>query len=307
MENNPKTDTPTVDTQEITAPVKKEVKVTSFVKKADFGTKKIYLRREEMSGHLPKEIRAESTYRLASVFKNRQPLKGFITPAEEKKYLAPLLEAEPGDREWAKEVRKFWAELRIPVGFAGVEFEIGTDEEGNPINLDHFVKYNFAKQHPQVAKSKDEMMSKTNFKYYLLDPKKEVKAKNNLVQIAKKASLEFLKSTEDENRMRNLLRILNTKVNVDGLEKDDVENLLYDLQNKNPKRFLSVAGDATLDLRAEISEFVQYSVLQKIGNAVINLDETLGENMDEAVIYLKNPKRSTMLTQLRIRLKEAKS
>lgn len=40
-------------------------------------SKKVYLRRKDLDGHLPKAVRAEATMKLSSVFVNRQPLKGF--------------------------------------------------------------------------------------------------------------------------------------------------------------------------------------------------------------------------------------
>ena len=49
-------------------------------------SKKVYLRRKDLDGHLPKAVRAEAKIKLSSVFVNRQPLKGFDSK-DEKKYL----------------------------------------------------------------------------------------------------------------------------------------------------------------------------------------------------------------------------
>ena len=40
-------------------------------------SKKVYLRREDLGGYLPKAVQAEAKSKLSSVFVNRQPLKGF--------------------------------------------------------------------------------------------------------------------------------------------------------------------------------------------------------------------------------------
>ena len=53
-------------------------------------SKKVFIRREDIGGHLPKEVRAEATYKLSSVYVNRQPLKGFDSK-DEKKYLDGIL------------------------------------------------------------------------------------------------------------------------------------------------------------------------------------------------------------------------
>ena len=49
-------------------------------------SKKVYLRRRDLGGHLPKAVKAEAKTRLSSIYVNRQPLKGF-SAEEEKKYL----------------------------------------------------------------------------------------------------------------------------------------------------------------------------------------------------------------------------
>ena len=76
----------TTKTKKETAPkaaAEKDVEKTTSKKSTiieasvNFGTKKIYIRRKEVSNHLPKEIRAEAIVKLSSVFVNRQPLRGF--------------------------------------------------------------------------------------------------------------------------------------------------------------------------------------------------------------------------------------
>ena len=52
--------------------------------------KKIMLRRIEVMGHLPKEVRAAAITKLGSVYVNRQPLKG--VEGEEAKKLTTLFE-----------------------------------------------------------------------------------------------------------------------------------------------------------------------------------------------------------------------
>lgn len=102
-------------------------KKEDVVKPVSFGSKKVYLRAKPLQNHLPKLVRAEAVSKLSSIFVNRQPLRG-LNPEEEKKYLGTLLDVGPEDKEWGRFTRRFWAELRIPVGFSGVELEIGVDE-----------------------------------------------------------------------------------------------------------------------------------------------------------------------------------
>jgi hypothetical protein len=206
------------------AAAEKDVETTTSKKSTttelsvDFGTKKIYIRRREVASHLPKEIRAEAVVKLSSVFVNRQPLRGFTDKVLETKYLGTLLDVGPEDREWSRYVRKFWAELRIPVGFSGMELEVGKDQDGEPLNLMDYIKYNFAKRHPLVADSLEEMEKQSRMRFYIQDPNKDDKRKNNAVQVAKRADREFIKASDDPIRMKNILRVT-SNVKVDSLDQ----------------------------------------------------------------------------------------
>ena len=116
-------------------------------------SKKVYLRAKQINNHLPKEINASAVRKLSSVYVNRQPLKAF-DPEDEKKYLAGMLDVDPSHMEWPKHTKTFWAEFTIPVGFEGVELEVGKTEDGTPIDITDFIKYNFALRHPHVAYQK---------------------------------------------------------------------------------------------------------------------------------------------------------
>ena len=166
---------------------------------------KVYLRRREVMNHLPKAVRAEAVMKLSSVYVNRQPLKGFSLE-EEKKYMNGFLDVSPDHQDWPKHSKNFWAELTIPVGFTGVELEIGTDEDGTPVNLNDYIKYRFALKHPHVAMTKAEMDSDTRKRFYIQDLTREDKVRNNSIQLKKDADKEFIKLSSNSKGMRRVLR-----------------------------------------------------------------------------------------------------
>lgn len=282
-------------------PVKKEVIEESSIA---FGSHKVYLRRRPIGGHLPKEVRAEAVTKLSSIFVNRQPLRGFASIEDEKKYLNGILDVDPEDRDWSKFSRRFWAELRIPVGFAGKELEIGLDVNGEPLNIMDFISYNFAKRHKLVAETEEQMKRDPKTRFWIMDPKKETNRKNSNVQIAKKADREFIKSTEDLDRMKNLLQVLGN-VKVENYDKESIENMLYDIKQSAPKKFLEVCLDDNLDIRAEIASFVSSGVINKIGNVHTHGNDTIANSEEEAIIFFKNPKNSGLLNILRSKQREA--
>ena len=265
-------------------------------------SKKVYLRRKDLGGHLPKAVRAEARTRLSSVYVNRQPLKGF-NPEDEKKYMQGILDVSPEHVDWPKHSKRFWADMTIPVGFTGVELEIGKHEDGTPISIMDFIKYNFAIKHPYVGLTKEEMTSSATKKFYIQDLSREDKVKNNSIKLKKDADKEFIKVSSNLNNMKRILRIMSNS-NPDRMTDDQVENALYEIKNKEPKKFIKIAIDKNLEIKAEIEEMVSAGVLRKIGNQVIFIDEVLGDTTDDTVVYLKDKKNSGKLTLLRAKLKE---
>jgi len=252
--------------------------------------------------HLPKAVRAEAKMKLSSVYVNRQPLKGFDVE-DEKKYMQGILDVDPNHVDWPKHSKQFWAELTIPVGFTGVEFEIGKDDNDKPLNVMDFIHYNFAIKHPHVAMTKEEMDSEFNKKFYIQDLSREDKVKNNSIQLKKDADKVFIKVSTSLDNMKRILRLLSTS-NPDRLTSDQVENSLYEIKNADPKKFIRVAMDKNLEMKAEIEEMVTAGVLRKIGNQIIFIDEIIGDTLDDAIIHLKDKKNSGKLTILRAKLKE---
>jgi hypothetical protein len=265
-------------------------------------SKKVFLRRQEVNNHLPKAVRAEAITKLSSVYVNRQPLKG-CTPAEEKELMQEILDVSPEHVDWPKHSKTFWAELTVPVGFTGVELEVGLDESGKPLSIMDYLKYKFALKHPYVALTKEEMESDFNKRFYIQDLSREDKVKNNGIQFKKDADKEFIKLSGNPKNMRRVLRLL-SNTNPARMTDEQVENSLYELKNAKTKKFLKIAKDKNLEIKAEIEEMVSASVLRKIGNQIIFIDEVLGNTLEDTVVYLKDKKNSGTLTILRAKLKE---
>jgi hypothetical protein len=265
-------------------------------------SKKVFLRRKDLGGYLPKAVRAEATMKLSSVYVNRQPLKGF-SPADEKKFMEGILDVSPDHNDWPKHSKQFWAELTIPVGFTGVELEVGKDDGGMPISIMDYIKYSFAVKHPHVALTKEEMDSDFNKRFYIQDTTRDDKVKNNQIKLKKDADKEFIKVSSNNENMKRILRLM-SNTNPDRMSIEQVENALYELKNSQPKKFLKVATDKNLELKAEVEHMISAGVLRKIGNQVIFIDEVIGDTMEDAVVYLKDKKNSGTLTILRSKLKE---
>jgi hypothetical protein len=264
--------------------------------------KTVIIRRQEVLNHLPKEIRAGAKIKIGSIYVNRQPLKG-LDGEEENKILSKVIDVPPGHEKWPEKTKDFWASLNLKVPFEGVELNIATDENGMPENVMDFIHYQWCKKHRQVAANEEEMKSNSEKKFYIYDPAKDLLKKHARVQVKKDADKEFIKLTGNFDKMRAITRVL-TSGDPSRLSEIELENNLYELKEASPERFLRYALDADLELRAEIEEMVEHSVLRRIGNQVIFEDETLGEDIKDTIIYFKNKKNSGAVNTMRARLKE---
>lgn len=264
--------------------------------------RKVIIRRKEVLNHLPKEIRAGAKVKLGSIYVDRLPLKG-VDGEEEEKLLKGIIDVPPGHQEWPAKTKDFWASLTLKVPFEGAELEIGTHENGTPLNTMDYIYYKWSLKHRQVAMSEEEMKTDSNKRFYIYDPQKDLLKKNAKVQVKKDADKEFIKLTGNIDKMKMLLRVL-----VDGdperLSDMEIENTLYDYKGNNPEKFLKYCMDDNLDIQAEIEEMVAKDVLRRIGNQVIFQDETIGEDMKDAIVYFKNKRNSGQVNTMRARLKE---
>ena len=261
--------------------------------------RKIYIRRKEVQGYLPKEIRAAARVTLGSMYVGRQPLKGL--DGEEAKKLLPEIIGIPADHaDFPKREKEFWANMSVKVPFEGKELNITVDESGEPENSLDYITYKWAMRHRHVADSKKEMNSAK--KFYIYDPQKALLKKNVEVKIRREADKEFIKLTGNLDKMRRILRVL-SQTNPDKLSELEVENSLYDAKSKTPKKFLKVVTDKNLDLRAEIEKLITANIIRKIGNQHIYGEETIGENITDTIIYFKNKKNSGAVNSIRAELK----
>lgn len=263
--------------------------------------KKIYIRRKEQNGYLPKEVLATARVSIGSIFVGRQPLKGF-DDEEAKKYMRSLIDVPPDHASWPSLVKEFWANMSIKIPFEGVELDITLDENELPINPIDYATYRWCKKHRQVAGSQEEMKKDAKKKFYIYDPEGDLIKQNAKIKLRKDADKEFIKISSNSEKMKRVLWVM-TKQNPDKLSDLEVENRLYSLKNDKPNEFLKISLDKNLDVKAEIEQLVEAGVLRKIGNQIIFGDETIGEDMADTVVYFNNKKNSGALNSMRAQLK----
>lgn len=260
------------------------------------------IRREEIS-HLPTKVLNESKIFLGSHFDGRAPLKG-LSDEEEKKYLPQIIGVGVDHPEFTSKAREFWATMGFLVPVGGVVLDITTDENGHPYNIEDWLKYKWALRHKQVAANKQTLEKDPRKKFYIHDRNEAERRKHATIQVQKQADIEFIKACQDMTKARRIVRMMDNVVDPDTLSEHQVENKMFDLKNSEPERFLSIAKDSKLDVKAEIQQMIDAQILRKVGNQIIYIDQMIGESMNDAVAWMQNQRNSTIVADLKAKLKE---
>ena len=267
----------------------------------------VQVRRKVEKNHLPTKIMNNSKKAIASVYKDKSPL-GILDRDLEKELLTRYLRIDENDRDYGEKRDKFWKNFRLVVPVEGEVLEIAheTDEDGNferASNLEDFITYKWLQNHPLVAKSEQEMINNPRKEFYIHDPVRETQKENVKVQSKKKAYLELAKLSDNEEKMDILVRLL-VGVNPDNLSKEDKENRLDQYIDDNPAKFVKMATDPDLEIRAEIEQMVDKGIIRKQGNSYLYMDKTIGDSIAEAINFFKNERNSELVLDLKSKLKD---
>ena len=259
--------------------------------------KTVQIYRRPNTTNLPDDVYVEAKRRIGSVYtKGGDILKG-LTIAEQKKWLPEVLGISPNDPTWSKQVRSFFANLTIEVPAGGVSLNIGTDEEGNPLNVMDYVKYRFAEVHPHVSKQANSSAGR----YYISDPQKEEATKVAAGRLRKDAYKQLILLSDDAEKTDQVLKAFGIRTETLSASQKELE--LETKLEENYAEFIRVCEDKNLETVSMIWDCIEKGVLRKSGNTFLFGDEPLGDDMEQAVRFLQNKKNSSMLLDIKAKLK----
>lgn len=262
------------------------------------------MRLDEVNSHLPVEVIDQAKVRLSSILVHQRPLKG-LTDEQEKEYLPRITGVGTSSPDFTEACKKYWAELSVDVPSDGRLLEIGTGPDEEPLELEDWIIYQWAKRHKQVAGTRHEAESDPSKTFWIYDPRRETQKENAQVKYRRSAYREFIKMEEDEERVDLMLRVL-TNRQPERMTTEEKENELEAFLRENPKQFISAAKDKKLETRGLILDLIEHEILQKVGNQIMYMDDVIGDGLDEAVAWFGNKRHSSKVSTMRAKLKEAK-
>ena len=274
-------------------------------------SRKIKLKRKEIIRYgLPLELKNEKVCILGSYGDKNGNTFRPLTFAEEDLWMGELVGLKPADPNFRAAVTNWYKNLRIKVKPEGVELEIGEDEKGNPLNLEDWIKYKFALNHPWMAGSKKEAEGAEHLQFYFEDPEAENVLKGAELELVSKAYIEYAKLDSDEDKMDWILRgsivkypELGAISELTNLKSDKKKLKLAYIIEKDPQYFIDIVSDKDLLYKAEIASMVEAGVITKEGNKYINGTENLG-SLESAIAWMKDGNNSAEYAILKARLEQ---
>jgi len=254
----------------------------------------------------------QATRSIGSYFKsrsNRTPGTGLLS-SEEKLLMPNIISILPEEREFRKEMEKFYCEIDIKIPQDGLELETGLEKDNDepvsgdnmPLNIDDYIKYRFITSHPQVAKNKLEADGNQLIKFYIENPQDNEDTARKANDEKDEALLIYLAAKEDLTKVDKLLTNM-------GVDTRQVKDIVLELKKKaeNESAYLiKVNSDKELDTRYKINKMIHSGVFEKVGTRILIKEsgKEIGRDMKEAILYFNDPEYSQEVATLIARHKE---
>lgn len=238
---------------------------------------------------------------------------------QEQRLLLPIvLSVEADDKQFRKTVENYYHELLTKVPAAGMELEIGLEDDSKPLselnmplNVKDFVAYRHLKGSPEVAPNRDIAEKYGHLKkYYIEDTDALAVANVAISELEDKAFSLYINTKDDQIKVDQILTMMGVTIrNMPPSEKQlkfksfatKTVNLPIPEQRDAFQKFIDLCKDKDLSVKFLIQELIGAQVLEKVGTNIL-LRETgaiLGENMKDAVLFLNNAKNSKTLNVLK--------
>jgi len=231
--------------------------------------------------------------------------------------LPQQLGIEKGDKDFRRAVTNFYHELLTNVPKDGLKLEVGLEddkkplaEDNMPLNIREYIIYRHLIKHPHVALDKATAEKEIIKRFYIIDPNKVTASINQINKTEDEALGLYFKHKDNPLKVDQILTMMG--VTIKNMKREQKVLKLKELASKtaglSPQdqaeqfaAFITTCNDPDLETKFLIQELIGATYLKQIGTAILinESKESLGENMEEAVHFLQNPKNSKTLNVLK--------
>lgn len=236
-----------------------------------------------------------------------------LTPSEEDLLLPGILHIPASDREFRMKVNEHYViiDKKIP-GKNGLELEIGLEVSNSepvsatnfPLNIDNYLTYRWAIQHPWVAPSEADGKGNQLKQYYIFNPGEVSKVSINVNEKRDEALSYYLSVKSNKRTVNMYLTLLG--VRTEQLRAGEEALKLRELIDKNPEAFIALYNDKDKESKFIIEDMVNNGILERVNNAILIKEDgtVLGRDMKEAILFLTDSRNTKVYSVLKSRLQE---
>jgi len=285
----------------------------------------IIIKRKPISGALPEtgvSTEADRVLRIGSGYAagTTRPLgRTIFTVEEEALYMPTLLGIQPNHPEWSGQLDAYWHNISRPVPLSGLILEVGKiyqsreeyDEDqkggymtikGSPLNVADYLLWRYCLKYSAVANRIEDMHKSDRILFYIHDEAQATRTKVSVRKIKDDANRLRYQHENDSERMTAVIYCFNQVVPTNPIAR----SLLFaDLADQYPQQFITIVSDSLLLEKGFVEACIAKGLLNRPVNSTLilyNGDTQVGNNINEAIVFLSDPKntviRSTLQSQL---------
>lgn len=241
-----------------------------------------------------------------------------LTHDEEELLLPDIIDTTVGDRDFRKRVTEFYAEMDTPIPYhTGCTLEIGLkvdnfsplSTKNMPINVSDYLRYRHAKNHPQMAQSKEESDGNATKQYYIFDKDTLQNKGSEKRKQRDNAMAVYFQIKEDIKKVDMMLTLLGTdprEFTGKNTDDDKIEALRI-LADKESERFTTTYKEENFDTRAWIKTMVNVGVLKEMGTSYRDgeTNKLIGKTLEETIYYMLDVDHQDEVDMYKARTQEA--
>jgi hypothetical protein len=235
-----------------------------------------------------------------------------LTQVETALLMPHMINMEPGDREFRKTVFDFFNSLttKIPPT-TGKTLEIGLtvdnskaiSEKNMPLNVEDYIRYRHAKEHPWVAKSKEEADGNTLKTFYIYDADTDLKERSDKVVLQDKADAIWATIKNQPQKVSMLLTLMGkderdyTGRNVENKRIND----LHEIVKTQASAFVTAYEDDRFEARYWLAAMIKANVVDLVGDSYISKSngKLLARTLPAMLVFLEDERQTDVVTFLK--------
>lgn len=285
----------------------------------------VYVRRRSLfdTANRPEleEYFADSSIGVGSYYGKGTAREGSGLSIQEENILMPYVLGIPkDDRDFRLKVNEYFSNInsKVPADSNpkkptdGLALEIGLyrdnsapiseKDENLPLNIEQFIRYRQIMGHPWVGIAGEDDGNQL-CRFLIYDPKKERQATKAVNEEADIALTRYIQIKQDRSKVRMYLRL--TGHDLSKIIPGEEVAALRTKAQSDPVNFNKAWNDPYKEHKYLIEEMVAFGLLKQIGTRLLYGQAEIGRNLEEAVLWLKDPHHSDSFRALRALLDDA--